>query len=43
MKLVPVFGISRGLVLVYAVLRPIIYKTVSRISDRINRTYSTHN
>ena len=36
-------GTPRGLVLVYVVLRPIIYKTVSRISDRINRTNFTHN
>jgi hypothetical protein len=36
-------GTPRGLVLVYAVLRPIISKTISRISDRINRTNSTHN
>jgi hypothetical protein len=36
-------GTPRGLVLVYVVLRPIIGKTVSRISDRINRTNSTHN
>ena len=36
-------GTPRGLVLVYVVLRPIICKTVSQISDRINRTNSTHN
>ena len=36
-------GTPRGLVLVYVVLRPIICKTVSRISDRINRTNSIHN
>ena len=36
-------GTPRGLVLGYVVLRPIIHKTVSRISDRINRTNSTHN
>ena len=36
-------GTPRGLVLVYVVLRPIICKTVSWISDRINRTNSTHN
>jgi hypothetical protein len=34
-------GTPRGLVLVYVVLRPIICKTVSRISDRINRTNFT--
>jgi hypothetical protein len=33
----------RGLVLVYVVLRSIICKTISRISDRINRTNFTHN
>jgi hypothetical protein len=36
-------GTHRGLVLVFVVLRPIICKTVSQISDRINRTNSTHN
>jgi hypothetical protein len=36
-------GTPRSLVLVYVVLRPIICKIVSRISDRINRTNSTHN
>jgi hypothetical protein len=36
-------GTPRGLVLVYIVLRPIICKIVSRISDRVNRKNSAHN
>jgi hypothetical protein len=40
-------GNPRGLVLVYVVLRPIICKTVSRISDKIDKSYEvrlyTHN
>jgi len=36
-------GPPRGLVLVNVVLRPIICKTWSRISDRINRRNYTHN
>jgi hypothetical protein len=43
MKLAPAFGTPRSLVLVYVVLRSIICKTMSQISDRINRTNSTHN
>ena len=43
MKLAPALIPLEDLVLVYVVLRPIICKTVSQISDIVNRTNSIHN